>query len=314
MILTVTMNPSVDISYRVDSLKIDDVNRTGDVIKTAGGKGLNVARVATQMGQETVATGLLGGHLGAYLVEQLEQDNIGHDFFNIAQESRNCIAILHEGKQTEVLENGPTISTEESAEFLARFKQLLTSSRYNVVTMSGSLPSGMEASVYQKMIGISNQAGIPIILDTSGPNLATVLDDEEIYLKAVKPNLDELSAIEDKQVTEDLVLLKEVLKGNRYSRSEWVIVSLGGDGAFIKHQEDFYRVTVPAIDVVSAVGSGDSTVAGLAVSLAKGSSIEDSIKIAMTAGVLNTLSEKTGSIDMNHFDEIYEQIKIEKFD
>lgn len=312
MILTVTMNPSVDISYRLEKLEINNINRTDQVLKTAGGKGINVARVATQLGQNTIATGLLGGHLGAYLVEQLEVDDIGHDFFKIKQESRNCVAILHEGQQTEILESGPYISKDETEDFLNHYKKQLESGRYQIVTTSGSLPSGMDVSVYKQMIEIGNDLNIPVILDTSGSNLANLLDDETLHLKAVKPNLDELSTIENVDLTADFDQIQSVLKKERYSRVEWVVISLGGDGAMIKHRDSFYRVTVPKIQVINAVGSGDSTVAGLAVSIVREMADEEAIKTAMTAGVLNALNEKTGSIDMNHFDEIYEQIKIEK--
>ncbi len=310
MILTVTMNPSVDISYRLDTLNINDVNRTSEALKTAGGKGINVARVATQLGQKTTATGLLGGHLGAYLMEQLEVDDIQHDFLKIDQESRNCIAILHDGQQTEILESGPTISKEETDQFLTHFKQMLKSGDYQVVTISGSLPTGMDVAVYREMIQFGNDLNIPVILDTSGSNLATVLDDESIHLKAVKPNLDELSAIEDLTVTNDFTVIKEVLASDRYSRVEWVIISLGGDGAFIKHNNMYYRVRVPEIEVVNAVGSGDATVAGLALSVLNQTTDVDLIKTAMTAGVLNTLNEKTGSIEASLFEYIYNQIQI----
>ena len=72
MILTVTMNPSIDISYPLDELKIDTVNRVVDVTKTAGGKGLNVTRVLSEFGDSVVATGLVGGKLGDFLVENID--------------------------------------------------------------------------------------------------------------------------------------------------------------------------------------------------------------------------------------------------
>lgn len=72
MILTITMNPSVDVSYPLSSLKINDVNRVESVSKTAGGKGLNVTRVISQMGEEVMATGIIGGTLGNYILENLK--------------------------------------------------------------------------------------------------------------------------------------------------------------------------------------------------------------------------------------------------
>ena len=97
MILTVTMNPSVDISYPLEEFNLDTVNRVAKVSKTPGGKGLNVTRVLKQLDDEVVATGLIGGALGTDIKEKLLQTGIKNDFFEISGETRNCIAILHEG-------------------------------------------------------------------------------------------------------------------------------------------------------------------------------------------------------------------------
>lgn len=113
MILTVTMNPSVDTRYQLDELIIDDVNRVTPE-KTAGGKGLNVARVLGQLGDDVVATGLLGGHMGAYMAELMDANGINNDFVPIKGETRICLNILHAGNQTELLESGPTIAPRSS--------------------------------------------------------------------------------------------------------------------------------------------------------------------------------------------------------
>ena len=86
MILTVTMNPAIDTAYQLDKLVIDDVNRVSPK-KTAGGKGLNVSRVLCQLGDDVVATGLLGGHMGAYMGSLMDADGIKHDFTPIAGET-----------------------------------------------------------------------------------------------------------------------------------------------------------------------------------------------------------------------------------
>ena len=93
MILTVTMNPAIDTAYQLDKLVIDDVNRVSPK-KTAGGKGLNVSRVLCQLGDDVVATGLLGGHMGAYMGSLMDADGINHDFTPIAGETRICLNIL----------------------------------------------------------------------------------------------------------------------------------------------------------------------------------------------------------------------------
>lgn len=80
MILTLTLNPSVDISYPLDELHINTVNRIQDVSKTAGGKGLNVTRVLSQLNEHVVATGFLGGKIGEFIAEKLNHNQVEHSF------------------------------------------------------------------------------------------------------------------------------------------------------------------------------------------------------------------------------------------
>ncbi len=143
MILTVTMNPSIDTRYQLDKLVIDDVNRVTPE-KTAGGKGLNVSRVLLQLGDDVLATGLLGGHMGAYMAELMDADGVKNDFVPIAGETRICLNILHEGNQTELLESGPQIAPAELEAFTAKFAEL--AAKADVVTLSGSLPRGVDAA------------------------------------------------------------------------------------------------------------------------------------------------------------------------
>lgn len=152
MILTVTMNPSVDISYPLGRLQLDTVNRVIDTRKTPGGKGLNVTRVLAQLGDQVVASGFLGGKIGEFIETELDKVAIKHDFYKIQDETRNCIAILHEGQQTEILEQGPTISEVEAKGFLAHFEGLLP--KLDIVSISGSLPKGLGTDYYTEMISL----------------------------------------------------------------------------------------------------------------------------------------------------------------
>lgn len=310
MILTVTMNPSVDIGYQLEQFHLDDVNRVADVSKTAGGKGLNVTRVAHDLSLEVMATGILGGTIGGYITRQLTEQGIRHRFYQIEQESRNCIAILHEGKQTEILESGPTISPQEAEGFLAHFKKLLDEEPVKVLTISGSLPKGLTPAIYKQMIQIANQKEIPVVLDTSGPTLEAVLADPTLRIAALKPNRDELSALEKQELSHNPLEWKEILESKRYQQIEWLIISMGGAGAFAKHGTDYYRVQIPAITVVNPVGSGDATVAGIAKGLAQQLSPEDLLKTAMTTGMLNTMEQATGSVNPVLFDEYFEKVSV----
>ncbi|CAM3906948.1 tagatose-6-phosphate kinase [Mesobacillus zeae] len=311
MILAVTMNPSVDISYHVESFKLDDINRVEDLRKTAGGKGLNVARVTAQMEEAVMATGVLGGTIGDYIVQELNKSNIPNDFLKIKKESRNCIAILHEGMQTEILESGPALSKEEGAAFLEKFEGLLANT--SLVAVSGSLPKGLAANYYQQMLKISHKMGVRMILDSSGESLSQALLCEKKPF-AIKPNTAELSQLLGMKVDAEIANLKQTLNHPLFHGIEWIIVSMGGEGAFVRHGDDDYKVTIPKIEVVNPVGSGDATVAGFAVALNRNQSVETILKTAMTTGMLNTMEAGTGYIDVNKMNEYFDFIKVEKVD
>ena len=304
MILTVTMNPSIDISYPLETLHLDTVNRVDKVSKTAGGKGLNVTRVLAEIGDPVSATGLIGGSTGQFILDHLDQE-IGKEFFEIQGETRNCIAILHEGQQTEILEKGPSVSEEEGQAFLAHFEALLPD--VAVVAISGSLP----ADYYVKLVERAKKAGKPVVLDCSGVSLEKALA-APIKPTVIKPNNEELSQLLGYEVTKDLDQLKEVLQSNLFKGIDWVIVSLGADGAFAKHGDVFYKVDIPKIEVVNPVGSGDSTVAGIASALYHQEDDQALLTKANVLGMLNAQEATTGHINIHRYDDLYQQINVKE--
>lgn len=308
MILTVTMNPSIDVSYPLDQLNIDTVNRIEKVSKTAGGKGLNVSRVLSQLNASLKATGVVGGKFGEYLTEQLDKDGIPHSFSKIAGETRSCIAILHQGKQTEILESGPEVSKEEQDAFVEHFETLMADTDF--ITISGSLPKGIGHDFYSLLIEKATKADVKVLLDTSGATLKTSIENDfKPFL--IKPNETEIADLLGKEINSDAELI-EALEDSEFDGIEWVVVTLGADGAIVKHQKDYYRVEIPTINVVNPVGSGDSTIAGLAYALSEGKSPKDVIKSGMVTGMLNTQEEKTGFINVDNFDELFDKITVEK--
>ena len=311
MILTVTMNPSIDISYPLDELKIDTVNRVVDVTKTAGGKGLNVTRVLSEFGDSVVATGLVGGKLGDFLVENID-DKVTKRFFYIQGETRNCIAILHGDNQTEILEKGPEVQEKEGQDFLVYFKELLNT--VEVVAISGSLPAGLPVDYYASLVELANQAnqaGKPVVLDCSGAALQAVLESPH-KPTVIKPNNEELSQLLGREVSEDLDELKEVLQEPLFAGIEWIIVSLGANGAFAKHGDTFYKVDIPRIQVVNPVGSGDSTVAGISSGLLHKESDAELLIKANVLGMLNAQEKMTGHVNMANYQALYDQLIVKE--
>lgn len=309
MILTITLNPSVDIAYQLNQFRLDSVNRVEKVQKTAGGKGLNVTRVLKQIGEDVLATGFIGGELGNDVKNQLYQNHIKSSFVEISGETRNCIAILHEGQQTEILEQGPTIQEHEALNFIEHLRNLL--SKVEVVVISGSLPKGLESDYYVKIVKLCKKFGVAVVLDCSGEALKKVLESKE-KPTVIKPNTEELSQLIGSDITDENQELQSVLSSQMFQGIEWIVVSLGAKGAFAKHKDKFYRVRIPKIDVVNPVGSGDSTVAGIAASLAHALPDVELLKNATILGMLNAQEEQTGYVNLEHSEELYSKIEVEE--
>ncbi|GMA07918.1 tagatose-6-phosphate kinase [Tetragenococcus halophilus subsp. flandriensis] len=309
MIITITMNPSIDISYPLETFQLDTVNRVTNVSKTAGGKGLNVARVLYQSGADVLASGLIGGHFGAFLQEKLTDEGISHNFFMIEGETRNCIAILHQGKQTEILEQGPSITNDEAKGFLSHFDQIIEQA--SMLTFSGSLPAGLPDDYYKDMIDLCHKKHKPVVLDCSGRALQKVLKGPAKPI-LIKPNREELAALLGKNIKNTIEDLKENLKSPLFYGIEWIVVSLGADGAFAKHHDTFYQVKIPSIEVVNPVGSGDATVAGLAQALDCKQSDEKVLKHGNVLGMLNAQEKVTGQVNMQNYQALFDQIQVKK--
>ncbi|CQR47134.1 Tagatose-6-phosphate kinase [Paraliobacillus sp. PM-2] len=308
MILTITLNPSVDISYNLDELNIDTVNRVNEVAKTAGGKGLNVSRVLRQLDEQVMATGYLGGELGAFISNEITKIGIQDHFIKIDEETRNCIAILHDGKQTEILEKGPVINEQEGNKFLDVFDEYVK--KADIVTISGSLPKGLSYSFYLQLISKAEKYHTPVLLDTNGKLLNQILTDgAKPFL--IKPNQEELAQIVNEKI-ENRQQIIDLLRSDIFANIPWVVITLGANGAIIKKDNDLYYAQIPKIDAINPVGSGDSVIAGFAAGLKRKLETEELIKFGLSMGVLNAMEPKTGSINPENMHSIVDQITVEQ--
>lgn len=308
MITTVTLNTSIDKAYHMTQ-KIENgtVMRVAETHNSAGGKGLNVARVIRLCGSDTKAAGLAGGYNGQYLESLLDADGISYEFEHINGETRSCINILDPGYgSTEYLEGGCEVTEKEETAFLERFPEIIRDS--DVVTISGSAPRGMGRDIYQKMIRIVKNLGKKVILDTSGEYLEKGL---ESLPTMVKPNKDEIEMLFDIKVRsqEDVIRYAQKIyeKGIPY-----VVISLGGDGALLVCEKGIYQGKPPKIEVVNTVGCGDSMVGAFAVAMERTMEPEDALKYAVAVASANALSPNTGTFDPEKRDEILQNVEIIK--
>lgn len=307
MILTVTLNPSIDRRYDIKGFEKGRVFRAEDVQYTAGGKGLNVTKVIKAFNEPVIATGFLGGRSGGYIHEQLDFMGIKHEFVPIKEETRSCLAIISDdGSQTEILENGPFISEEKILEFYKLYRKLIKD--VDIVCASGSLPHGVPSVTYNNLILIAKQEGKKFILDTSGEALKSGVEAAPFL---IKPNRDELESLigykidsENKIIQAGIYLLENDIKV--------VMISLGKDGSMIFHDRYIYRIKAPEINTINPVGSGDAMLGGFAASLNRGHDFEFALKIAAACGTANAMEAETGKVDMSNVKRILNELEIEK--
>lgn len=309
MILTITANPSVDISYNIENLKIDDVNRVELVNKDAGGKGIHVSYVLSELGENVTNSGFVGGKLGEFIEKRLDERKISHDFIKLEDETRNCIAIIHDNNQTEILEKGPKLELEKEKEFLDHMEKI--SKNIEIINISGSLPKGLDASFYQKIIKFSKENKIFVSLDTSGNTLKEIVKGE-IKPDLIKPNETEIKDIIEKEFPENEEEIRKIFDKSPLKDIPYVIISQGKDGAIFKIKNKIYKAKVPKVKAINPVGSGDSTLAGALSAIYNKEDDEDFIKKSMTCGLLNALNEEIAHININDFDKYKEKIEIKE--
>lgn len=308
MICTTTLNASIDKAYHMEREVVGGtVMRVAKVGNSAGGKGLNVARVAQICGSEVVATGLVGGFNGQYLKALLEKDGIRHDFGEISGETRSCINILDSRfSSTEFLEPGPEVTKAEIDAYLGKFSQVIAAAR--VVTISGSAPKGAPADIYQKLVGLCRDAGKQVILDSSGEYLRFGLKARPTM---IKPNQDEIEALLGCRVSgyEDVVSSARELHGRGIA---YVVVSLGGSGALLVCDEGSFQATPPKVEVANTVGCGDSMVGAFAVALERGMGAREALAYAVAVASAAAMSPHTGVFNPADRDEILSYVTVKQ--
>jgi len=310
MILTVTLNVAIDKVYRLEELKPGQVMRVRECKYTAGGKGLNVTKVARITGAEVLATGFAGGHAGAFVREQLEQKGIPNDFVFVNGETRSCINIIDEktGEQTEFLEPGFSVTPEDVSAFLHKFDLLLE--RANVITLSGSVPAGCGDNIYADLIKHVNAKGKKVILDSSGNLLAQGIKAKPTM---IKPNREEIAALTGIPAA-DYQQLANCAQNFQKSGIPYVVISLGRNGALLTCDEGVFKGTTPDIPVVNTVGCGDSMVAAFAVGFERGYKAAELLRFALAVSTANALTMETGFYRQEDLHRLLEQCKVNEFE
>ncbi|MER5404375.1 1-phosphofructokinase family hexose kinase [Streptomyces sp. NPDC002769] len=302
MILTVTLNAAVDITYRVRALRPHASHRVTEVTERPGGKGLNVARVLAALGHRVTVTGFTGGATGRSLKEQLAAGpGLVDALVPVSGSTRRTIAVVDTatGDTTQLNEPGPEITPVEWAAFRETYDHLLGSA--SAVALCGSLPPGVPVGAYAGLIRAARAAAVPVLLDTSGEPLRRgVAARPDI----VKPNADELA---------ELTGSHEPLQAARDARrrgAHAVVASLGPQGLLAHTAEGLWRAAPPHRVHGNPTGAGDSAVAGLLSGLVEHLPWPQRLARAVALSTATVLAPVAGEFDRAAYEELVERVSL----
>ena len=308
MIATVTLNPALDKTMLVPGFVIGGTNRGRVERVDLGGKGINVARAARQLGCPVSAFGFLAAGDGPAISQALAAAGIPNDFVYVPGETRVNLKIKDPQAGTETEINQPGFEVEPAHIERLELKIREHAERCSVMVFSGSLPPGVPSDVYAGFIRIARQCGARTILDTNGAALKKGMI---ACPDLVKPNRAEAEELLGTRIASEEQLLRagcELLAlGPRMA-----VISLGKDGALGTAAGKFWRVRPPAVEAASSIAAGDSMVAALAYAMLNRLPFGEALRLAVAAGTATAAMSGSNVAGRGLIDEILPRVTVEE--
>ena len=306
-ILTVTMNPAVDLVTRTERVAPTHKLRCGALQHHPGGGGVNVARVAHRLGCDCTALYPAGGFVGGLLQRLLNEEGIASICVEIAGATRESFSVGEDltGQEYRFVLPGPELSPHEWQECLDRIAALDGLPRYLVA--SGSLPPGVPIDFYARLIRMLGPKGVKVVLDASGPALAAALE-QGVYL--VKPSLRELRELVHQPLPTESEWCRAAEQLIEQGKAQVVVLSLGEGGAWLFTPDGASFAPPLPIKVRSAIGAGDSFVGGMVWALTQGHDLKQAFRYGVAAASAALLSEGTGLCHPDDVQRYYDAVTL----
>ena len=294
MFLCVSVNPAIDKRLMVRKLELGRVNRAVNAEAAPGGKAAHVAMVLQILGAEVTWIGFHGGAEGAILLEGLRDLGIRTQGVAIAGRTRTNLEILDDERTvTELLEPGPTVTAAEIRNLENRCEAFLrVHDEPSVMILSGSLPPGAPTDCYSRLTEMGHKHGAKVFLDTSGEPLRCALPAHPDFVKANQSEASEITGIPIRDLNEIGSALEKITAAGAHSAA----ISLGAGGLAWQPATNVAALYAPApqVNAISAVGSGDASLAGFASALSAGLDDVATLQLAVACGAANCLAELPG--------------------
>lgn len=312
MILSVTPNPSIDHALFVEKLQVGDTNRVVRVERDAGGKGVNLSRIAAELGAKTIATGFLAGGAGAYVRSVLEAQRVLHDFVEVPGETRTNFSVEDNAKTppTTFNEKGPTVTPEDIERLRSKVEMLSKASAW--VCIGGSLPPGAPVDLYAQLVTLARQAGAKVLIDGDGPHQELGLQTGPDF---IKPNHEEAGRLlgRDIQTDEQAVSAAKELAERLGGEDRIVVISRGKKGAVLAQGNVLLIGESPTVEVKSTIGSGDSMLGAMLWAITSGKPLEEAFRWGLAAGAATATTDGSEIGRRPVIEELYVRAKVSTF-
>jgi 1-phosphofructokinase family hexose kinase len=313
VIVTVTLNAALDRTVTVPNFQRGHRHRASQGLTLAGGKGINIARALKRLGAPVVATGLAGGRTGTRIVEELTAEAILNDFVRIADESRTTTAVVDptSSSYTEIVEWGPHVEPEELDMLMEKLHYLANGAE--AVIFAGSLPRGVQDAFYAEAIRDLKRRNVQSVLDSDGQPLRLGTEAEPFL---VTPNQPEAEGLVGQEFSDDddfLMALDAI--ADTGAQNVLITYASGCVGRFREERRvRRFRALAPRLEAISAVGSGDTLLAGFIAARVEGRSTEDSLRNAVAAGAVSTLEVGAGRFQPRELGRIAAEVRVEELE
>jgi 6-phosphofructokinase 2 len=299
------MNPAVDESTSVPYVLPDRKLRCQAPTYEPGGGGVNVARAVRKLGGDALACFPSAGPAGGLLKQLLDAERVRHTSIPVTGWTRENLNVLEEvsGRQFRFCMPGATLGDQEWPVFLEWVRGLRPSPDFLVA--SGSLPPGVPVDFYARLAAVGRQMGSRVVLDTSGAPLAHAVR-EGVYL--LKPSLHEFQTLMGEHDADESHLASLAATAVERGWCETLVLSLGAGGALWVTASERERLAAPAVRVKSSVGAGDSMVAGIVLSLARGRPLGEAVRFGVAAGAAAVMNPGTALCRREDVERLYPQV------
>ena len=306
MILTVTLNPALDRTYLIKDFSWNRTIRAKQAVPGMGGKGTDASWILGELGYGSRALGFAAGNAGKIMEKLLRTRGCLTDFVWVGGETRvNIVIIGEEGQgQSTLTEPGLMVGSGDVERFRRKFNKALKSA--SCVIIGGTVPPGMDASIYTELVGNARGAGLPVILDASGPGLKAGMEGRPTI---AKPNIDEIAELYGRPV----IGIEQAYQAGKEIQQRYgamLVITLGREGALAILGERAYHIPVLEIPVASAAGAGDAVLAGLAVALSEDKPIQDGLRLGFSAAAAVCLNYATADCRKADVERLLPQVEL----